>query len=84
MNVKKTFKGSTGGTVYAVKGVSFSAFRGQIVALLGHNGAGKTTTMSVLTGKLISKLLSSCIDHFYHRDVLSDERNRQDWRSQPL
>lgn len=34
----------------AVNGVSFSAFSGQITALLGHNGAGKTTTMSVLTG----------------------------------
>ena len=34
----------------AVNGVSFSAFEGEITALLGHNGAGKTTTMSVLTG----------------------------------
>ena len=39
-----------GETVHAVNGVTFSAYEGEITALLGHNGAGKTTTMSVLTG----------------------------------
>ena len=34
----------------AVNGVTFSAYEGEITALLGHNGAGKTTTMSMLTG----------------------------------
>ena len=29
------------GAVHAVKDVSFSAFRGEVVALLGDNGAGK-------------------------------------------
>ncbi|TRY70235.1 hypothetical protein TCAL_12705 [Tigriopus californicus] len=46
----KTFRSLTGAPFTAVNGVSFSAFTGQITALLGHNGAGKTTTMSVLTG----------------------------------
>ena len=40
------------GTFTAVKGVSFSIPKGQIVGLLGHNGAGKTTTLKVLTGYL--------------------------------
>ena len=34
----------------AVDDVSFRAFQGQIMALLGHNGAGKSTTFNVLTG----------------------------------
>ena len=50
-DLQKTFKTRMGGDVVrAVDGVSFSAYKGQITALLGHNGAGKTTTMSVLTG----------------------------------
>ena len=44
-----------GNEVLAVDSVSFSAYDGQITALLGHNGAGKTTTMSVLTGKFHHK-----------------------------
>ena len=45
------FRSKTGTTVHAVNGIRFSAFSGQIMALLGHNGAGKTTTMSILTGQ---------------------------------
>lgn len=37
---------------YAVKGVSFTVKRGEIVGLLGHNGAGKSTTLKCLTGML--------------------------------
>src|SRR4051794_20662511 len=38
------------GTFLAVRDVSFSIPRGQVVAFLGPNGAGKTTTMRLLTG----------------------------------
>jgi ABC-2 type transport system ATP-binding protein len=37
------------GSIHAVRGVSFSIGRGEIVGLLGPNGAGKTTTMRMLT-----------------------------------
>jgi ABC-2 type transport system ATP-binding protein len=38
------------GPFLAVRNVSFSIPRGQVVAFLGPNGAGKTTTMRLLTG----------------------------------
>jgi len=44
----RTFK-SRGRTVNAVRNVSFTVHRGEIVGFLGPNGAGKTTTMRMLT-----------------------------------
>jgi ABC-2 type transport system ATP-binding protein len=38
------------GDVEAVKGVSFSVGRDQVLGFLGPNGAGKTTIMKILTG----------------------------------
>jgi ABC-2 type transport system ATP-binding protein len=40
------------GTLTALRGVTFSVPRGQVVGFLGPNGAGKTTTMKILTGYL--------------------------------
>lgn len=40
------------GAFVAIKDVSFSVPRGQVVAFLGPNGAGKSTTMKILTGYL--------------------------------
>ena len=38
------------GRVKALDDISFSIYKGEIVAFLGPNGAGKTTTMRILTG----------------------------------
>jgi branched-chain amino acid transport system ATP-binding protein len=38
------------GKVEALKGVSFSVNRGEIVTLIGGNGAGKTTTLKTISG----------------------------------
>ena len=38
------------GQITALKDISFSIEKGEIVAFLGPNGAGKTTTMRILTG----------------------------------
>ena len=44
-NITKTF-----GRVIANKDVSLSAYRGEILALLGENGSGKTTLMNMIAG----------------------------------
>jgi len=44
-NLSKTF-----GDVLAVRNVSFTVEKGEILGFLGPNGAGKTTTMRIITG----------------------------------
>lgn len=44
-NLKKNF-----GTIQAVKGVSFTVDKGEVLGFLGPNGAGKSTTMRMITG----------------------------------
>ncbi len=38
--------------IHALKGVSFSIAKGELVTLLGANGAGKTTTLKTISGLL--------------------------------
>lgn len=40
------------GRVKALKGISFTVGKGQVVSLLGTNGAGKTTTLRTISGLL--------------------------------
>jgi branched-chain amino acid transport system ATP-binding protein len=40
------------GAIEAVRGVTFSVERGEIVSLIGSNGAGKTTTLRTISGLL--------------------------------
>jgi ABC-2 type transport system ATP-binding protein len=40
------------GGIEAVRGVSFSVAKGEVLGFLGPNGAGKTTTMRMITGFL--------------------------------
>ncbi|PIR20748.1 MAG: ABC transporter [Deltaproteobacteria bacterium CG11_big_fil_rev_8_21_14_0_20_47_16] len=47
VGIQKSF-----GDVAAVRDISFSISKGEVVGLLGPNGAGKTTTMRILTGYL--------------------------------
>lgn len=48
--IEVTAIGKSYGPVQAVKDVTFSVGKGEIVGLLGPNGAGKTTLMKILTG----------------------------------
>ena len=38
------------GRVNAVKGISFTVEKGQVVTLLGTNGAGKSTVVRLMAG----------------------------------
>jgi ABC-2 type transport system ATP-binding protein len=50
-DLKKDFRrGWRGGTVAAVKGISFAVSRGEAFGFIGPNGAGKSTTIKILTG----------------------------------
>jgi len=44
-NLTKSF-----GSIQAVKGVSFTVEKGEVLGFLGPNGAGKSTTMRMITG----------------------------------
>ncbi len=57
------------GSFVAIKDISFSIPRGQIVAFLGPNGAGKSTTMRILSGFLGASEGTACIAGF---DVASN------------
>ena len=50
------------GNVNALRGVSFSVPKGQVVGFLGPNGAGKTTTMKILTGFLAPTSGTAIVD----------------------
>ncbi|KOX11272.1 ABC transporter ATP-binding protein [Nocardiopsis sp. NRRL B-16309] len=63
------------GTAEVLRGVDFTARRGEVIALLGPNGAGKTTTIEILEG--FRKRSAGTVD------VLGSdpERGGEDWRA---
>jgi ABC-type lipoprotein export system ATPase subunit len=48
-DVYKTFN-TAGGTVYAVRGVSFDIKKGEFIGLFGPSGSGKTTLLNIMAG----------------------------------
>jgi branched-chain amino acid transport system ATP-binding protein len=40
------------GNIHALKGVSLTVDKGEIVTLIGANGAGKTTTLKTISGSM--------------------------------
>jgi ABC-2 type transport system ATP-binding protein len=64
------------GEVQALRGISGSIGRGQIVGLLGPNGAGKTTAMKILVGYLLpTSGTASVAGHDVVEDPLAVQRS---------
>src|SRR5213594_31511 len=62
-NLEKTY-----GETRALKGISFSISKGEVVGLLGPNGAGKTTAIKIIVGYLLPTAGSATVAGF---DVVS-------------
>ncbi len=58
--VSKDFKLGHGQTLHAVRDVSFSLYRGAVVALVGESGSGKSTAARLLAGQ--ERLTSGSIE----------------------
>ncbi|MDR1600770.1 MAG: ABC transporter ATP-binding protein [Oscillospiraceae bacterium] len=59
------------GSKYAIKDVTFSIRKGEILGFLGRNGAGKTTTMNIVTGYISASGGRALLDG---HDVLEEPR----------
>ena len=59
------------GDIKAVKDVSFTVNKGEILGFLGPNGAGKTTTMNIITGYIPSTTGTVKVDGY---DIMDQPR----------
>ena len=64
------------GNIHALKGISVTVDKGEIVTLIGSNGAGKTTTLKTISGVLRPKegtitLEGRRIDHTPAHDIVA-------------
>ena len=60
----------------AVRGISFSVAKGEIIGFLGPNGAGKTTTLRMLTGYLPpTSGTASVAGHDVYRESIAARRS---------
>ncbi len=50
------------GNIHALKGISLTVERGEIVTLIGANGAGKTTTLKAISGLQKPRQGTICLD----------------------
>lgn len=68
-------------TKEAVKDVSFSVEKGEMMALLGPNGAGKTTTLKLLSGILYPTSGEVLVNGFvpWERKMSSSEALPSSW-----
>jgi branched-chain amino acid transport system ATP-binding protein len=64
------------GNIHALKGISVTVDKGEVVTLIGSNGAGKTTTLKTISGVLRPKegtitLEGRRIDHVPAHDIVA-------------
>ncbi|MDO8348658.1 MAG: ATP-binding cassette domain-containing protein [Planctomycetota bacterium] len=64
------------GFAQALKGISFSVEKGEVVGFLGPNGAGKSTTMKILCGYLLPTAGKASIAGFDVVDASIEVRRR--------
>ena len=64
------------GTHLAVKDVSFSIEKGEVIGFLGPNGAGKSTIMNILTGYLSLTQGKVVIDGYDITEYPEDAKRR--------